>query len=111
MKPNDYEFAVGDKVVTVYGEVGTIVDICTCEWCVERGFCEPIWIDDIAGKKNNITIADAGCGFDRFRQIGKYRFNSILRKKAVLLDIEHYERALNRAKEQLAVIEELEKEA
>ena len=31
MKPSDYEFAIGDKVVTIYGEVGHVVDICRCD--------------------------------------------------------------------------------
>lgn len=38
---NNYNFKVGDKVVTVYGETGVIVDICTCDNCKERGFYEP----------------------------------------------------------------------
>ena len=37
MKPSDHEFAIGDKVVTIYGEVGHIIDICRCDRCVGEG--------------------------------------------------------------------------
>ena len=110
MKPSDYEFNVGDKVVTVLGEVGHIVDICKCDYCEMRGFFEPYWVDDSTGQKNYIMIADAECEFSDYYQIGKYRFDNVLRKKAVMLDIEHCERELNAYKKRLAVIEELEKE-
>ena len=59
MKPSDYEFAVGDKVVTIYGEVGHIVYICRCDRCLERGFRELTWRSDIDHDVNWITIYDA----------------------------------------------------
>ena len=37
MKPSDYEFAIGDKVVTIYGVVGHVVDICRCDRGVGEG--------------------------------------------------------------------------
>ena len=66
MKPSDYEFAIGDKVVTIYGEVGHVVDICKCEKCAERGFCEPIWKVDGSIVEKWIAIYDAESGFDDF---------------------------------------------
>lgn len=80
----EYDFKVGDRVVTSTGVAGVITDICNCERCKERGFYEPtvtttfgidtIWITDTC--KNN--------GFINFYQIGKYKFGNI--------DIESVER-------------------
>ena len=75
MKPSDYAFAVGDKVVTIYGEVGRIVDICKCEYCEKRGFNEPYWVEDGRLIRNYITIIVAEDGFTEYRQIGKYNFD------------------------------------
>ena len=47
MKPNDYEFAIGDKVITIYGVVGHVIDICRCDRCLERGFRELTWSSDV----------------------------------------------------------------
>lgn len=110
MKPSDYEFAVGDKVITTYGEVGKIVDICTCDFCVMRGFNEPTWVEDEFGDYHYITITDANLEFNDFYQIGKYRFNNRFNKLAVSLDVNQLEKQLMRRKKQLSVIEGLEKE-
>ena len=75
MKPSDYEFAIGDKVVTICGDVGHIVDICKCDRRIERGFFELTWRSDINHNVGWITIYDAERGFDDFYQIGKYRFD------------------------------------
>ena len=111
MKPNDYEFNIGDKVVTVYGEVGRIVDICKCEKCGERGFFEPTWTEDGADDKQYISVYMANYGFLDFRQIGKYLFNNPFSKTMVKLEVERLERDLDIWKKRLAAIEELEKEA
>ena len=110
MKPSDYEFAIGDKVVTIYGEVGHVVDICKCRKCVERGFYEPTWKIDDSGDVGWITIYDAERGFDVFYQIGKYRFDHEFDKNVVRLMIKEKEAELASLKKQLEVMEELEKE-
>ena len=110
MKPSDYEFAVGDKVVTIYGEVGHIIDICRCDRCLERGFYEPTWKIDDSGDVDWITINDAERGFDDFYQIGKYRFGHTFNKSVVRAMIIKEEVELRNLKRRLQVMEELEKE-
>ena len=110
MKPSDYEFAIGDKVVTIYGEVGHVVDICKCRKCVERGFYEPTWKIDDSGDVDWITINNAERGFDDFYQIGKYRFGHTFNKSVVRAMIIEEEVELRRLKRRLQVMEELEKE-
>ena len=111
MKPSDYEFAVGDKVVTIYGEVGHIVGICRCDRCLERGFRELTWRSDVDHDVGWITIYDAERGFDDFHQIGKYRFDHEFDKTVLHLMIKEKEAELASLKKQLEVIEELEKES
>ena len=110
MKPSDYEFAIGDKVVTIYGEVGHVVDICRCDRCLERGFCEPIWKADGSIVEKWITIHDAESGFDDFYQIGKYRFGHEFDKELVHRMLVEKGLEVKRLKRRLQVIEELEKE-
>ena len=110
MKPSDYEFAVGDKVVTIYGEVGHIIDICKCDRCLERGFYEPTWKIDDSGDVDWITINNAERGFEDFYQIGKYRFGHTFNKSVVRAMIIEEEAELRRLKRRLQVMEELEKE-
>ena len=110
MKPSDYEFAVGDKVVTIYGEVGHIIDICRCDRCIERGFYESTWRSDANHDVDWITIYDAERGFDDFYQIGKYRFGHTFNKSVVRAMIIEEEAELRRLKRWLQVMEELEKE-
>ena len=110
MKPSDYEFSVGDMVVTIYGEVGHIVDICRCDRCLERGFRELTWRSDANHDVDWITIYDAERGFDDFYQIGKYRFGRTFNKSVVRAMIIEKEVELRRLKKQLQVMDELEKE-
>ena len=111
MKPSDYEFAIGDKVITIYGEVGHIIDVCRCDRCLERGFREPTWRSDADHNIGRITIYDAERGFDDFYQIGKYRFGHTFNKSVVRAMIIKEEVELRRLKRRLQVMEELEKEA
>lgn len=108
MKPNDYNFKVGDKVITIYGEVGRITEICTCESCAKRGFYEPTWVND-SGDERWISVYDARRGFDGFYQIGEYRFNHSFDKDQVLCMIAQYEDDLTQLRAQVKIIEELEK--
>ena len=110
MKPSDYEFSVGDKVVTIYGDVGHVIYICKCERCFERGFNELKWVSDNYGYLEWITIHDAERGFDVFYQIGKYRFNHEFDKTALRLMIKEKEAELASLKKQMEVMEEKEAE-
>lgn len=110
MKANDYNFKVGDKVITVYGEVGQIVDICQCENCEKRGFYEPIWMEDGFDERHYITSYMADVNFDEFRQIGKYRFEHPFAKDLVKRAVEHHKKMMARYKKCLSVIEEMGKE-
>lgn len=110
MNPSDYKFEIGDKVITTYGEAGEIVDICTCEQCVKRGFHEPVWLDEY-GDKHYITNYMADCGFEEFYKIGNYRFNSLFNRGLVERTIIHHENMLERYKKMLKVIDEYAKEA
>lgn len=100
-RPSDYEFEVGDRVFTVYGEVGLITDICTCDSCKKRGFYEPTWINEDSGDERYITNWEAETGFSEYRQIGKYKFDNIFAKGAISRDIEHFENVLAQRKKQL----------
>ena len=111
MKPSDYEFTVGDKVITICGDVGHIVDICKCERCLERGFCELTWRSDINHDVGWITIYDAERGFDVFYQIGKYRFGHTFNKSLVHAMIIKEEDKLRNLKRRLQAMEKLEREA
>ena len=110
MKPSEYEFKIGDKVVTVYGEVGHIVDICTCEECAKRGFFEPFWVEDGGFLRRYISINTANYNFFEYRQIGKYHFDHPFSKGMITREIKHLEKELKKYKKRLSVIEELEKE-
>lgn len=109
MKPNEYEFKVGDKVITTYGEVGHIVDICKCESCVERGFFEPVWVEETTGEKRYITNWEAENGFNEYYQIGEYTFNKLFNRGLVIREIEDLEARLEKYEKMLSVIDELSK--
>lgn len=103
---NDYKFNIGDEVITIDGIKGTITDICECERCQARGFCEPVWVDD-EYEETFITDVDAKHGFTDYYKIGNYYFNP-LRKDLVEKDISRIEALLATRKKQLQLIEELE---
>lgn len=108
MNPMDYEFNIGDEVITVEGQRGYITYICHCERCVERGFFEPSWEDE-RGEMHYISNYVAENGFDHYYKIGTYYFNPF-RKDIVIEKIEYYEDIANQMKKQLSVINEVEKE-
>ena len=103
----DYIFNIGDEVITTEGEKGTIVDICRCKKCLDRGFCEPMWEDE-NGDKEYITDTEAKWGFPSFYKIGQYRFNSFDKDK-VEKDITYFESIVNNLKNRLKSIEKTEK--
>ena len=110
MKPSDYEFAIGDKIVTICGDVGHIDDICKCDRCIERSFCELTCRSYINHNVGWITIYDAERDFDDFYQIGKYRFDHTFEKSRIRSIIIEKEGELRGIKRQLQVMEGLEGE-
>ena len=108
IKPNDYKFEIGDKVITIYGDVGEITSICDCKDCKKRGFNEPEWIDSF-GETRYIESYHAWCAFEEFRQIGKYHFdNHRFQKNYILREIDKREQELNVWRSRLKVIAENE---
>lgn len=110
----EYDFKVGDEVITSTGEVGVIEYICDCSYCRDRGFYEPVVETTLGVGEIYITNYDEANNFKNFYQIGKYKFGNIdksslaktlelerLRLKKVKRNIEAYNR-------QLAKILELE---
>ena len=107
MDIKDYEFHIGDEVITTQGAKGEITYICNCKYCGERGFYELFWVDKNTQRENCISVYDATDGFNSFYKIGKYRFNDF-DKSDVLRLIELCEGHLKQLKNQLKIIEELE---
>lgn len=84
----EYDFRVGDKVITSTGQVGIIDSICDCEKCKKRGFYEPS-VSLIHGVYDiYITDNDKENGFSSFYEIGKYKFGNI-DKESIEHDIEY----------------------
>ena len=70
-------FRVGDEVITSTGEVGRIIDICTCDRCKERGFYEPTVEVEIGNNSIYITDNDKRNNFSSFYKIGDRIFGNI----------------------------------
>ena len=107
MNIKDYEFHIGDEVITTEGIRGKITSICTCDKCEERGFYEAFWAVDGSDYEHCINIYDAKFGFKMFYKIGKYRFNDF-NKDEILREMASYEDGLKQLRKQLKIIEELE---
>ena len=76
---NDFTcgFRVGDEVITSTGEVGIITDICTCQFCKERGFYEPTVEVEIGNDAIHITNIDKRNNFSSFYKIGDKVFGNL----------------------------------
>lgn len=109
MSIKDYEFNIGDKVITTEGITGKIAYICTCNDCKRRGFDELFWVTDYDLSEHCITKYEAEYGFKNFYQIGKYHFNDF-NQGEVLRSMASCEDELKQLRKQLKLIEELEGE-
>ena len=109
LKITDREFNKGDAVITVMGEKGTIIDICRCSKCEQRGFYEPMCVMN-DGSFDYITSEDALSGFDRFYRIGNHKFDHPFEENSVLEQIDYHTKTLKHLKVQLQVIRQIEKE-
>ena len=108
----EYDFKVGDTVITDTGMVGVIESICDCDRCKARGFYEPmVKVTDGADDTIWITDTDKENGFISFYQIGEYEFGNIDKEsvkrwienennniKVASKRIEKYEKQLKRLK-------------
>lgn len=103
----NYNFKVGDKVVTTEGDTGVIVRICTCEQCEKRGFHELTWVRDIGHTYDYVTNHDAENGFKGYYQIGLYHFDEF-DKDSVINKIVKHEMAIFKLKTQLRNIRKME---
>ena len=92
----EYDFRVGDRVITSTGKVGIIESICDCDQCKARGFYEPS-VEAVDGVGSiYITDNDKRVGFRSFYQIGKYKFGNI-DKESVEYDIKNETRKIEEA--------------
>lgn len=84
----EYDFKVGDEVITSDGCVGVIENICDCDKCRKRGFYEPNVRLTKGAYDIYITDNDRDNGFSSFYKIGKYKFGNI-DKESIKRDIEY----------------------
>ena len=68
-KDSNYDFKIGDEVITSTGEVGRIIDICICDLCKRRGFYEPR-VEFIIGGARYISNNDKKDNFCSYYKIG-----------------------------------------
>ena len=73
----DYSFKIGDEVITSTGEIGRIVDICICDLCRRRGFCEPMVEFTIGGAARYISNNDKKDNFRSYYKIGDKIYGNI----------------------------------
>lgn len=98
----EYDFSVGDEVITSDGCVGVIENICDCSRCKERGFYEPKVKLTKGVYDIYITNNDRDNGFSNFYKIGKYKFGNIDKesiKRSIESETHYIEEASKRLEE------------
>ena len=98
------DFKVGDQVITSTGKVGTIIDICTCNKCKDRGFYEPVVKVEIGNGLILITDNDKRVNFRSFYKIGDHIFGNI-DEDCVLYDIQSQKKYIQEQQEKLIQLE------
>ena len=89
----------------ITGQVGRIIDICTCDRCKEREFYEPTLKMD-NGETEYIMISDKKNGFKSYYSIGSYVFVN-LDEESVLQDTKTLRSELADLEEQLNMVKKL----
>lgn len=102
----EYDFKVGDEVITSTGEVGVIESICDCDKCKARGFYEPTVKTTKGTYDIYITDNDKNNGFSNFYKIGEYKFGNV-DKESIKRDIEYETHSIEESTKKL---EELQKQ-
>lgn len=103
----EYEFCLGDTVVTTDGIAGKIIGFCNCDECRKRGFLEPFWKDEES--EQFITIHSVKNGLHGFHRIGKHLLHPF-DKDWIEGEIEKLNAEVVRLRGQLATINEIEAE-
>lgn len=103
----EYEFCLGDTVITTDGIVGKIIGFCDCDECRKRGFLEPLWEDEES--EQFITIHSIKNGLRGFHRIGKHLLRPF-DKDWIESEIEKLNAEASRLRRQLATINAIEAE-
>lgn len=103
----EYEFCLGDTVITTDGIVGKITGFCHCDECRKRGFPEPFWEDE--DSEQFISIHAVKNGLIGFHRIGKYLLRPF-DKGWIEGEIEKLNAEVVRLRGQLATINAIEAE-
>ena len=107
VKLGEYEFCLGDTVITTDGIVGKIIGFCHCDECRKRGFLEPFWEDEESDQF--ITKFDAETGLIDFHRIGKHHLHTF-NKDWIEGKIEKLNAETTRLRRQLVTINAIEAE-
>ena len=107
VKLGEYEFCLGDTVITTDGIVGKIIGFCHCDECRKRGFLQPFWEDEESDQF--ITKFDAETGLIGFHRIGKHLLHPF-DKDLIESKIEKLNAEVARLRGQLATINAIEAE-
>lgn len=103
----EYEFCLGDTVITTDGIVGKIIGFCDCDECRKRGFLEPFWKDEES--EQFITIHSVKNDLHGFHRIGKNLLHPF-DKDWIDGEIEKLNAEVARLRGQLATINAIEAE-
>lgn len=107
VKLGEYEFCLGDTIVTTDGIVGKITGFCNCDECKKRGFLEPFWEDE--DSEQFITIHTVKNGLHGFHRIGKHLLHPF-DKSWIEGEIKRAEAEIAQLRIQLATINAIEAE-
>lgn len=93
------EIKVDDLVIYADGKKGKVTEICECDECRRRGFCEPtVLCEDYT--IDYITIYDKENNFKRFFVIGKTLYGNKVGETEIIEQIDKIEEQRTKLKEQ-----------
>jgi hypothetical protein len=109
-KATEYKFAVGDRVITASGRKGTIVNVCSCKYCQERGFLEPEVKYDDSDYRDYIMLCDLENHFKSFYSIGDYIFGNLIPYEELEMQAQRKKQELEYLNQQINTIKQLTKD-